>query len=276
MNNFIFNFLKEEEEKKQELANNENNYQEPIPEVTVNNKAKKKKSLFNLFPGEDPRKEALIKLSIGFGFCVVLIILVNIFGSSGGATSDIDKNKDDNTNNTNTSVFEYVKKNNYTFEYQINTHIDSDEQNYTFKGYNDDSIIYGERISNNTKLNYKYVDNYYYCMQDDVYTLCDVNDVFLNDIHNYIDLDFIEVYINKGRLEYTTSYTDGGVLKNYSVYLKDFIASYTKDDYFVINLIEYNDLYNISVDYTNLSKYSNPLVLKFVVDMKIGKVIGSQ
>ena len=273
MNNFLFNLLKDEEEKAKTTVQEEVK-EEPIVNDPVIAPKKKKRTFFNLFPGDNPRKEALIKLSIGFGFLIVLVVFINIFGETMPNVKNDDNNKDTDTQAMN--VFEYVKKNDYTFTYQISTLIDNEEYNYTYMGYNDDSIIYGERIFNDMKLNYKRVDNNYYCMQDDVEVLCDVNEVFLNNIYNYIDFDFIETYVSKGKLNYTTSYTDGSIEKNYSVYFKDFIASYIDGDYFVINLIENNDSYSINVDYTNLSKYSDPLVLKFVVDIKIGKIIGRE
>jgi len=212
---------------------------------------------------KDKKYNAKVQL-IGYGiFIVILLIYVNVSSNNynynyTNKTKDIEIKSITSETITDISLLKQIK-NNYHYDLTLTIN----EDTYT---YNGDSVQ--DLMSINTNNNTYYLkDKEYYKKTDNNIELITSNDIYNNIDYNYLYLDNILDYINKSNLDHTTNYSSGEIVSTYYLYLKDLIPNYLEEDYIEINTKETEDNLNINIDYTNLMKYKNKEINKYIVDV---------
>lgn len=197
---------------------------------------------------EDKRYRTKIKLLA----YTVFVIIVSIYALSiNDNIPNTSQEKKDDKEIINPKEDTISIPENYT--YNINVTIDNGNYSYQGKKTPQEETITKETPSGIT--NYRYFDNEYYVLIDDMYQITTKEDVYDVVNYNYLNLANINRYLSKSTKN----------INEYWVYLKDVILGNESDDYFIITV---NDNH-ISINYTNLIKEFNPNISKYLVDIKI-------
>ena len=142
----------------------------------------------------------------------------------------------------------------YTYKITVNIN----DEIYIYNGQkttNEETI---QKESNGITTSYRYSDNEYYVLTDNVYQLTTKKEVYDIVNYNYINIESINKYLSK-------SYKKNN--NEYRVYLKDIILGNDSDDSFIISL----NGNNINIDYTPLIKEFDTNINKYLVDIVIEK-----
>ena len=199
---------------------------------------------------EDKKYRTKIKLLAYTAF----VIIVSIYALS--INDNIPNNNTNYENNHNKETINTKENtiaipNSYT--YNINVTIDNEFYSYQGKKTLEEETITKE--TSNGITNYRYFNNEYYVLIDEIYQITTKEDVYDVVNYNYLNLANINRYLSKSTKN----------INEYWVYLKDVILGNESDDYFIITI---NDDH-INIDYTNLIKEFNPNISKYLVDIKI-------
>ena len=170
-----------------------------------------------------------------------------------------------NNTPTNTSILDNTETNNEIVTNKINIPddynykitINIDDQIYTYSGQKTIGEETITKDSNGVVTNYRYSNNEYYALVDDVYQLTTKKDVYDVVKYNYINLESINTYLSK-------AYQNNN---EYWVYLKDVILGNESNDNFIITL---NDNF-INIDYTPLVREFDHNIQKYLVNIEINK-----
>ena len=181
------------------------------------------------------------------------VVVVSIYALSlNGKTPQID-NSDYNLSDSKTTSNSIDIPENYTYSITINI----DDEIYTYSGQKTNNEETIKKTHNGTETNYKYSNNEYYILTDDIYQLTSKELVYDNINYNYINLANINKYLIK----------DQKINNEYNVYLKDVILSNETNNYFTITI---NGNY-INIDYTPLINEFDPQIKKYFVEIIIEK-----
>ena len=195
----------------------------------------------------DQQYRAKIKLCI----YVMFVILVTIYAislskrvptnNSNLNMTDSDVEKETKESIDNESLIEIAT------EMKYKVLVSTDKVKYEYVIEKKDRKEYITKIINNEQEEYLYEENKYYKKENNNYTEIKKHEIDENIDYDYLRLETINLYINKG----TKNNND------YLIYIKDIIIGNHSDDYFVINLNENK----IFIDYT-------PLIKNFNKDLK--------
>ena len=195
----------------------------------------------------DQQYRAKIKLCI-YG---MFIILVTIYAMSLNKKIPV---KNSNLNVTDSQDEKEIKEtiNNeslieITTEMKYKVVVSTEKLKYEYLIEKSNQKEYITKIINNDQEEYLYEENKYYKKENNNYTKIKKYEIDDNIDYDYLRLETINLYINKG----TKNNND------YLIYIKDIIIGNNSDDYFVINLNENK----IFIDYT-------PLIKNFNKDLK--------
>lgn len=197
----------------------------------------------------DKKYRTKIKLLAYTGF----VVIVSIY-----ALSINGKTPSNNNQYNNFSNFEFT---NNTFDipkeytYKINVNIDDDTYVYSGKKTNSEETIKKEH--NGTITEYRYFNNEYYILMDDVYQLTTKETIYNPVNYNYLNLTNINTYLSKAKK----------INNMYNVYIKDVVLGNETDHYFTI-LVNDN---HINIDYTPLVNEFDYNIQKYLVDIIIEK-----
>ena len=204
------------------------------------------KELFEKYK-TDQQYRAKIKLCI----YVMFVILVTIYAislskrlpttNSNLNMTDSDVEKETKESIDNESLIEIAT------EMKYKVLVSTDKVKYEYVIEKKDRKEYITKIINNEQEEYLNEENKYYKKENNNYTEIKIQEIDENIDYDYLRLETINLYINKG----TKNNND------YLIYIKDIIIGNNSDDYFVINL---NDN-KIFIDYT-------PLIKNFNKDLK--------
>ena len=195
----------------------------------------------------DQQYRAKIKLCI----YVMFVILVTIYAislskrvptnNSNLNMTDSDVEKETKESIDNESLIEIAT------EMKYKVLVSTDKVKYEYVIEKKDRKEYITKIINNEQEEYLYEENKYYKKENNNYTEIKKHEIDENIDYDYLRLETINLYINKG----TKNNND------YLIYIKDIIIGNHSDDYFVINL----NANKIFIDYT-------PLIKNFNKDLK--------
>lgn len=214
------------------------------------NEEVKKESFFSKYRN-DSRYKAKVQLLGGFIFILFLVVWINIssMGFSGYMNEIVNEVKEDN--NDNVTLINKIKNNNYSFEIEIS----KTKENVI------DKIVYNGNVNGINKIvnkkhndileEYYITNNNYYKKNNEVYNLVNSSDYYSFITESFMDLNTIINYINNAKLDSTTNYEDGKVVKNYSLKLKDIVLN-NSDENITISLEEFDDTIIFIIDYTKL------------------------
>ena len=195
----------------------------------------------------DQKYRAKIKLCI-YG---IFIILVTIYAISLNKKIPV---KNSNLNVTDSQDEKEIKEtiNNeslieITTEMKYKVVVSTEKLKYEYVIEKSNQKEYITKIINNDQEEYLYDENNYYKKENNNYTKIKKYEIDDNIDYDYLRLETINLYINKGTKNNN----------NYLIYIKDIIIGNNSDDYFVINLNENK----IFIDYT-------PLIKNFNKDLK--------
>ena len=183
------------------------------------------------------------------------VVIVSIYALS------INSKMPSNDNSNEYNNFGNFQFNNNTIDiptaytYKINVNIDDDIYTYSGNKTNNEDTIKKEH--NGIITEYRYFNNEYYILMDDVYQITNKEMVYNPVNYNYINLSSINTYLNKAKK----------INNEYHVYLKDIILGNESDKYFIISI---NDNY-ISIDYTPLVNEFDYNIKKYLVDITYEK-----
>jgi len=214
------------------------------------------------------RYKAMIKLSIYMIFIFVIIIVINILPNNTNNTLNDEKNE----NNTLTEEKNY---NNYNYSSTL-TYIENEEEitiNYEGDRIEDENVgikSFGDEITN-----YHIKNDVYYLVRLESTKIVEEKEIFERLDSKYFDLEVIKDYIEKGKLDYTTTYSNGVIVREYKIFLKDILLNYLEEDYFTI--IEYTEEESLQykIDYTNIINKENEFLEEIKLQIRfsnIGKV----
>ena len=207
---------------------------------------KKLKEIYNSFSEtmENPRKRAIIIFCMYIIFFLVVILMINV-----GRSVNVNKSET-TTNNTNNNdqVEQELNYKNISEEYEYTADIEIEEND----GINKYQIV-GKNTctekSETTKIYNKETEEYELTQKPVI-----INDKFMN-------LSEVISYVNDRDFEFSTSYKDGTILKNYLVPVKLLDETVTSDENIEVNVYELNGNINkIVIDSTNLDKLKNDKV----------------
>ncbi len=207
---------------------------------------KKLKEIYNSFSEtmENPRKRAIIIFCMYIIFFLVVILMINV-----GRSVNVNKSET-TTNNTNNNeqVKQELNYKNISEEYEYTADIEIEEND----GINKYQIV-GKNTSTEksetTKIYNKETEEYELTQKPVI-----INDKFMN-------LSEVISYVNDRDFEFSTSYKDGTILKNYLVPVKLLDETVTSDENIEVNVYELNGNINkIVIDSTNLDKLKNDKV----------------
>lgn len=207
---------------------------------------KKLKEIYNSFSEtmENPRKRAIIIFCMYIIFFLVVILMINV-----GRSVNVNKSET-TTNNTNNNdqVEQELNYKNISEEYEYTADIEIEEND----GINKYQIV-GKNTSTEksetTKIYNKETEEYELTQKPVI-----INDKFMN-------LSEVISYVNDRDFEFSTSYKDGTILKNYLVPVKLLDETVTSDENIEVNVYELNGNINkIVIDSTNLDKLKNDKV----------------
>ena len=207
---------------------------------------KKLKEIYNSFSEtmENPRKRAIIIFCMYIIFFLVVILMINV-----GRSVNVNKSET-TTNNTNDNeqVKQELNYKNISEEYEYTADIEIEEND----GINKYQIV-GKNTSTEksetTKIYNKETEEYELTQKPVI-----INDKFMN-------LSEVISYVNDRDFEFSTSYKDGTILKNYLVPVKLLDETVTSDENIEVNVYELNGNINkIVIDSTNLDKLKNDKV----------------
>jgi len=214
------------------------------------------------------RYKAMIKLSIYMIFIFVIIIVINILPNNTNNTLNDEKNE----NNTLTEEKNY---NNYNYSSTL-TYIENEEEitiNYEGDRIEDENVgikSFGDEITN-----YHIKNDVYYLVRLESTKIVEEKEIFERLDSKYFDLEVIKDYIEKGKLDYTTTYSNGVIVREYKIFLKYILLNYLEEDYFTI--IEYTEEESLQykIDYTNIINKENEFLEEIKLQIRfsnIGKV----
>ena len=199
---------------------------------------------------EDKKYRTKIKLIAYTCFVVVVsIYAISINQNISNDNSIYQKNDEFSVINNESDIIDIPK--NYT--YKINVIIDDENYSYSGKKSNDEETITKE--DSNGITNYRYFDNEYYILIDDIYQKTTKEEIYDVVSYNYINVTNINKYLSKAEKKDN----------NYLVYLKDVILGNDSNDYFTITI----NNNHISIDYIPLIQVFNPNIKKYNVDIQI-------
>lgn len=195
----------------------------------------------------DQQYRAKIKLCI-YGMFIILVTIYAISLNKKIPVKNSDLNMTDSQDEkeiketiNNESLIEI------TTEIKYKVVVSTEKLKYEYLIEKSNQKEYITKIINNDQEEYLYDENNYYKKENNNYTKIKKYEIDDNIDYDYLRLETINLYINKG----TKNNND------YLIYIKDIIIGNNSDDYFVINL---NDN-KIFIDYT-------PLIKNFNKDLK--------
>lgn len=205
---------------------------------------KKLKEIYNSFSEvmENPRKRAIVIFCMYIIFFLVVILMINVGRSFNNKSETINNTNNSNNNGQveNTLNYKNISK---EYEYKADIEIDENDEitKYQITGKNT-STDNSETI---TKLN-KETEEYEATEKP----------IIIND--DFMDLNKIISYVNDKDYEFSTSYKDGTILKNYLVPVKELDETLTSNENIEVNVYELNDTINkIVIETTNFDKIKN-------------------
>ena len=186
----------------------------------------KKESFFSKYKN-DSRYKAKVQLLGGTLFILFLVVWINI--SSMGSSEYLNEIVNEVKENDKITLINEIKKNNYSFEIEVS----KTKENII------DKILYIGNINGINKLvNKKYNeiieeyfisnDNYYKKIKEN-YSLVNSSDYYSFINETFIDLNSIINYVNNSKLESTTNYEDGRILKNYTIKLSEIVMNNSEE-----------------------------------------------
>ena len=188
---------------------------------------------------ENPRIRAIVILSLYAIFFILVIVLLNLGGK--GTTAIKRKPTEDSKNQIiDTQNYKNISSN-YKYECNIEYNLDGDTTKYLLTGqFNQTNKINEVSIYDNETDNYNTVEK----------------PSFIND--DFILLDKIISYVNEKEYEFSTTYKDKTIMKNYKVPLSDINDTYSKNTNIEVSVYELdNKIIKIIVDSTNYDKLNN-------------------
>lgn len=185
---------------------------------------------------ENPRLRAITIL----GMYAIFFFLVFAFLNAGSRVNTNAKNENNNSQIKNIENYKNIS-NNYKYSCTIDYNEDGNIEKYLLTG----------KISNTEKNELVQIYN----KDLNEYSIIEKPN-FIND--DFIILDKIIPYVNKKEYEFSTSYKDGSILKNYKVPLGKINEIYSNAKAIEINIYELNDnISKIVIDSTNYDKVEN-------------------
>lgn len=201
----------------------------------------------------DNRFKAKVKLSL-YGIFVLFVTILAISHNNQIPYNETEDNTDIET--TKKDIINIPEEYNYI----ITINIDDKLIEYTGSKLKDKTTII--KKENDLETNYILQNNEYYIEDNGIYVKTTREEVYDTISYNYINLETINSYLQKGYLSNN----------QYSIYIRDVSLGIDSDDYFVISIKD-ND---ISIDYTPLIKLTNENIEKYKVKISIEEIKGEE
>ena len=214
---------------------------------------------------EDKKYQAKVKLS-GYGIFIGIIILILLFGSNNSSNNSNDNpndinnninNSENNIDNSNDNKVTFNKPNStdYSYEIEIETSKDNNEEKYNYYGKVNKDTIELTKTMDNKEYKYKITNNKYYVLTNNNYILTTKEEVYNILDYSYLDTHNINNYLSYSKL----------VNNKYQVYLKDIILDNNSNNYITIEI----DNNSLSIDYTNLiNEIEDTIYDEYLVNIK--------
>ncbi len=270
-NNWSFNNFKGEtdnEELKKVIKEENIEVNQLIENEPMIENLKYKNSFTNL---DDKKKLALIKLLIGLAFFVGIIIFLNFSDKTSTESSkltSITTTMTPQNSVVDKTLLNKINKNIYTFNYILTYNVNKKDITVNYKGLVKGSETIILKTINSLKNKYYINSDKFYLIDNDNNYEINKMETFENFDSKYFDINNIYSYLDKGSLEWKTTYKDKTSIENYNIYLKDIILTSDMESYISIttNNKEANKL-KIKIDYSKLFNNIYENVFNVKLDM---------
>lgn len=270
-NNWSFNNFKGEtdnEELKKVIKEENIEVNQLIENEPMIENLKYKNSFTNL---DDKKKLALIKLLIGLAFFVGIIIFLNFSDKTSTESSkltSITTTMTPKNSVVDKTLLNKINKNIYTFNYILTYNVNKKDITVNYKGLVKGSETIILKTINSLKNKYYINSDKFYLIDNDNNYEINKMETFENFDSKYFDINNIYSYLDKGSLEWKTTYKDKTSIENYNIYLKDIILTSDMESYISIttNNKEANKL-KIKIDYSKLFNNIYENVFNVKLDM---------
>lgn len=253
------------------------------------NKEEVKQSFLERYKN-DKKFSAKVQL-MGYGiFLVVLIIYLNFtsMGSGNAIGNNVMGNtvgsgnlNEENTSLDDTNLLEKLG-NNYSYDIKVsfdklsmNTETNEEievEHNIRYSGKSYDNKLEIKKEKDGLESLYYRVDNKYYSMIDNITTSVKDTEIYDEIVSKYIELDGIMDLIDNSSLDHVTNFSSGK--KEYVYHYKVLSAKSNNQDNGVveINIIEEDNILKIDIDYTNLFREIDAIIVECSLEATISNI----
>lgn len=253
------------------------------------NKEEVKQSFLERYKN-DKKFSAKVQL-MGYGiFLVVLIIYLNFtsMGSGNAIGNNVMGNtvgsgnlNEENTSLDDTNLLEKLG-NNYSYDIKVsfdklsmNTETNEEievEHNIHYSGKSYDNKLEIKKEKDGLESLYYRVDNKYYSMIDNITTSVKDTEIYDEIVSKYIELDGIMDLIDNSSLDHVTNFSSGK--KEYVYHYKVLSAKSNNQDNGVveINIIEEDNILKIDIDYTNLFREIDAIIVECSLEATISNI----